>query len=151
MGRRVHRGFDREALRAALKAAKANGVPRSDLARLAGISVSTLRSWDRRGGAPDIERLSRLCAVLGIEVTDLVHVPDDEAMPSDFRIRKGLTQVQLAAAAGMSTTVLSDFERAESRWSPTKATKIAAVLGISIDDLERAWQRARTRPAGAPP
>ena len=105
----------------------------------------------RRGGAPDIERLSRLCAVLGIEVTDLVHVPDDEAMPSDFRIRKGLTQVQLAAAAGMSTTVLSDFERAESRWSPTKATKIAAVLGVSIDDLERAWQRARTRPAGAPP
>lgn len=72
-------------------------VPRSDLARLAGISVAALRSWDRRGGAPDIERLCRLCAVLGVDVTDFVRVPDGEVLPSDLRIRKGLTQVQLAA------------------------------------------------------
>lgn len=151
MGRRVHRGFDRDALRAALKTAKANGVPRSDLARLAGISAATIRSWDRRGGAPDIERLSRLCGVLGIAITDLVRVPDDEAMPSDLRIRQGLTQVQLAAAAGLSTTVVSAFERAESRWSPTKAARLATVLAVSVEDLEQAWQRARNRPAGAPP
>jgi len=150
VGRRVHRGFNREALRAALAHAEAGGVPRSDLARLAGISAATIRSWDR-GGAPDIERLSRLCAVLDIAITDVVQVPDDEALPSDLRIRKGLTQVQLAAAAGLSTTVVSGFERAESRWSPTKAAKLAAVLGASVEDLEQAWQRARSRPAGAPP
>lgn len=151
MGRRVQRGFDREAFRAALSTAKGNGVPRSDLARLAGISAATIRGWDRRGGAPDIERLSRLCAVLGVEVTDFVRVPDNETLPSDLRIRKGLTQVQLATAAGLSTTVVSGFERGESRWSPAKAATLAAVLGVSADDLAQAWQRARDRPAGAPP
>ena len=148
MGRRVRRGFDHEAFRAALAAA---GVPRSDLARLADISATTIQSWLRPGGAaPDIERLSRICTVLGVEVTALVRVPDEECLPSDLRVRKGLTQVQLAVAAGLSTTVVSGFERAETRWAPSKAAKLAPILGVSVEELEQAWRLARTRPAGAP-
>lgn len=148
MGRRVRRGFDRELFREAVKAA---GLPRSDLARLADISPATIHSWERRGGSPDVERLARIAAVLGVDITAFVHVSDDECFPADLRVRKGLTQVQLAAAAGLSTTVVSGFERAETRWSVKKAEKLAPVLGVSIDVLQQAWQRARTRPGGTPP
>ncbi|APA78392.3 helix-turn-helix domain-containing protein [Mycobacterium avium] len=148
MGRRVQRGFDRDLFRDAIKAA---GVSRSDLARLADISPATIHSWERRGGTPDIERLARIAGVLGVEVTAFVHVPDDECLPSDLRNRRGLTQVQLAAAAGLSTTVVSGFERAETRWSVKKAEKLAPVLGVSVEQLHEAWQRSRTRPAGTPP
>lgn len=122
---------------------------RLDVARLADVSADTLSSWEHRGGTPDIERLARVCAVLRVEVTDVVNVPDDECMPSDLRIRCGLTQVQLGAAAGLSTTVVSGFERAQTRWSPRKAARIAPVLGVSVEQLHEAWQRSRNRPAGA--
>lgn len=148
MGRRVRRGFDRELFREAIAA---SGVPRSDLARLADISAATIHSWERRGGTPDIERLARIAAVLGTDVNAFVYVPDDECLPSDLRVRKGLTQVQLATAAGLSTTVLSGFERAETRWSVKKAEMLAPVLGVSVEQLHDAWQRSRTRPAGTPP
>ena len=108
MGRRVRRGFDRELFREAVKAA---GLPPADLARLADISPATIHSWERRGGSPDVERLARIAAVLGVDITAFVHVSDDECFPADLRVRKGLTQVQLAAAAGLSTTVVSGFER----------------------------------------
>lgn len=148
MGRRVRRGFDRELFR---EAVKASGLPRSDLARLADSSPATIHSWERRGGSPDVERLARIAGVLGVDITAFVHVSDDECFPADLRVRKGLTQVQLAAAAGLSTTVVSGFERAETRWSVKKAEKLAPVLGVSIDVLQQAWQRARARPGGTPP
>lgn len=148
MGQRVRRGFDRGRFH---EAVEASGVSRSDLARLAGISSATIHSWERRDGAPDIERLARIAGVLGHDVDEFVQVPDDECMPSDLRVRKGLTQVQLASAAGLSTTVVSAFERGETRWSSRKAARLAPVLGVSVDELEAAWERARTRPAGSPP
>lgn len=151
VGRRVKRGFDLDAFRAAVAAAEAGGVSRSDLARLADISPATVHAWERRGGAPDIERLARICGVLGIDVTVLVHVPDEECLPSDLRIRQGLTQVQLATAAGLSSTAVSSFERAETRWSAVKAAKLAPILGVTTEELHAAWQRARARPAGSPP
>ncbi len=147
MSRRVSRGFDCARLSALLAAA---GMTRSDIARLADISAHTLSAWVNRGVTPDIERLTRVCAVLGAKVTDVVIVDDADCMPSDLRIRRGLTQVQLGAAAGLSTTVVSGFERAETRWSPRKAAKLAPVLGVSVEQLHEAWQRARARPAGAP-
>ncbi|MEB3033328.1 helix-turn-helix transcriptional regulator [[Mycobacterium] nativiensis] len=148
LSRRVSRGFSRERFQAAIEQA---GVSQSDIARLADVSAATIRSWVRRGGAPDIERLTRIAKVLELDVAAFVEVPDDEAMPSDLRIRCGLTQVQLGALAGLSTTVISGFERAETRWSDRKAEKIAPVLGVNIEQLREAWQRARERPAGAAP
>ena len=123
---------------------------RGDIARLAEMSPASIHSWLRRGVDPDVERLSRVAKVLEIDMSEFVHVPDDECFPSDLRIRAGLTQVQLATAAGVSTTVLSGFERAETRWSERKGSAIAAVLGVSLDELHKAWERSRTRPAGTP-
>lgn len=147
MSRRVRRGFQRERFIEAIRAA---GMTHGDLGRLAEVSVAAITSWERRGGTPDIERLVRVAGVLGVSLEELVHLPDEKCLPSDLRLRVGLTQVQLAAAAGLSTTAVSGFERAEPGWSDRKATAIASVLGISVEDLRAAWQRSRDRPPGAP-
>ncbi|MEN4464194.1 helix-turn-helix transcriptional regulator [Mycolicibacterium conceptionense] len=147
MSRAVRRGFRREHFAELLDA---SGMSRGDIARLAEMSPASIHSWIRRGVDPDVERLSRVAKVLDVGMDEFVAVPDDECFPSDLRIRAGLTQVQLATAAGLSTTVLSGFERAETRWSERKGAAIAAVLGVSVDELRKAWERSRTRPAGTP-
>ncbi|WP_454793836.1 helix-turn-helix transcriptional regulator [Mycolicibacterium lutetiense] len=147
MSRAVRRGFRREHFAELLAA---SGMSRGDIARLAEMSPASIHSWIRRGVDPDVERLSRVAKVLEIDMTEFVHVADDECFPSDLRVRAGLTQVQLATAAGVSTTVLSGFERAETRWSERKGSAIAAALGVSLDELHKAWERSRTRPAGTP-
>jgi transcriptional regulator with XRE-family HTH domain len=147
LSRRVRRGFRREHF---IDVLDASGMSRGDIARLAEMSPATIKSWERRGGSPDIERLSRVARLLEVDMGEFVYVPDDECFPSDLRIRVGLTQVQLATAAGLSTTVLSGFERGETRWSDRKGAALAATLGVSVDDLHAAWQRARTRPPGTP-
>ncbi|MFA7388606.1 MAG: helix-turn-helix transcriptional regulator, partial [Thiohalobacteraceae bacterium] len=87
---------------------------------------------------------------LAVRIDDFIDVPEDERFPSDWRLLRGMTQVQLASAAGLSTTVISGFERAETRWDDVKATKIAAALGVDLEVLREAWERARVRPAGSP-
>lgn len=120
-----------------------------DIGRISGVSPATIRTW-LRGGHPDIERLSRVAAALDLELTVLVEVPDEQCFPSDLRNRKGLTQVQLATKAGLSTTVISGFERAETGWDDAKGARIAAALDVRPEELQQAWTRARNRPPGAP-
>jgi transcriptional regulator with XRE-family HTH domain len=147
VSRRVSRGFQRERFHQAVESSE---LSRADLARLADVSAGTVWSWERRGGSPDIERLSRIAKVLEVDVAEFVCVPDEECMPSDLRLRRGLTQMQLGAAAGLSTTVISGFERADNRWSDRKAELLAPVLGVSVEQLYEAWLRAKKRPGGAP-
>lgn len=147
MSRRISRGFQRERFH---EIVEASPISRSDIARLADVSAWTIRSWERRNVAPDIDRLVRVAEILNVNVATLVQVPDDKCMPSDLRIRRGLTQMQLGALAGLSTTVVSGFERAENRWSDRKAEQLAPVLGVTVEQLRQAWQRAKERPAGSP-
>lgn len=141
------RGFQLDRFRELRQAA---GMTMTDLARLAEVAPSTVSSWERNTGAPDITRLVRVAGVLGVDFTDLVHVDIDQRMPSDWRIRKGLSQIELAREAGLSTAVVAYFERAEVKWNPAHAAKIAATLDMSVTELEAAWQRARVRPPGSP-
>jgi transcriptional regulator with XRE-family HTH domain len=92
----------------------------------------------------------RVAQVLGVAVSELVDVDTSVQMPSDLRIRKGLSQIELARATGLSTAVTGAFERAEVGWKDKYATKIAAVLEVSIEELREAWERARRRPPGTP-
>lgn len=147
MSRRVERGFQRERF---IEAVRGTIMTTGDLGRLSRVAPATIRSW-LRGGYPDIERLTRVAATLDLDIAELIQVPDDECFPSDLRLRKGLTQVQLAGAVGLSTTVISGFERAETRWDDLKGAAIAEGLGVGVDELRRAWERARTRPPGTHP
>jgi transcriptional regulator with XRE-family HTH domain len=52
-----------------------------------------------------------------------------------IRRRRELTQVQLAALAGLTSTVLSRLENGEQTVSAERLTDIARVLGVSLDYL----------------
>ncbi len=147
MSHRVVRGFQLDKFRELREAA---GMTIGDLARRAELHPSTISAWERSAGAPDITRLARVAKILGVDYSELVHVDPAERMVSDWRIRKGLSQIELARATGLSTTVVAYFERAEVNWNPVTAEKIAAALDMSVAELAEAWQRARARPPGHP-
>ena len=147
MSQRVQRGFRGERFRELREAA---GMTMTDLARLSDLSPSTISSWERGSAAPDVARLVQVASVLGVDVSELVNVDASAQMPSDLRVRKGLSQIELARATGLSTAVTGAFERAEVAWKDKHATKIAAALDVSIEELRQAWERARRRPPGTP-
>ncbi|QFS94655.1 transcriptional repressor DicA (plasmid) [Mycobacterium sp. THAF192] len=57
------RGFQRERFTQLRVEA---GMTMSDRARLAEVAPSTIASWERRGGAPDVRRLAKVAAVLQV-------------------------------------------------------------------------------------
>lgn len=143
---RVIRGFRPDRLRELRKKA---GLNQGEFARVLDVARGVPWYWEQ-GRSPEVERLPAIAAALGVAIDEIVYVDPAERMPSDLRVRKGLNRVQLARACGLSTTALSNFERAESKTcNLAHAQQIAPVLGVSVDELCAAWQRARTRPPGA--
>jgi transcriptional regulator with XRE-family HTH domain len=79
-----------------------------------------------------------------------VRIDVAERYPGDWRVMQGLTQLQLAAAAGLSTAMVQRIERGEYPLSDANATTLAGLLGITAQAYRQAYQRARQRPAGTP-
>jgi transcriptional regulator with XRE-family HTH domain len=144
---RVIRGFRSDRLRELRKKA---GLNQGEFARVLDVARGVPWYWEQ-GRSPEVERLPAIAAALDVSIDEIVYVDPGERMPSDLRVRKGLNRVELARLCGLSTTALSNFERAESKACNLEhAQRIAPVLGVSVDELREAWQRARTRPPGAP-
>ncbi|WP_269087714.1 helix-turn-helix transcriptional regulator [Mycobacteroides abscessus] len=144
---RVIRGFRPDRLRELRKKA---GMSQGEFARVLDVARGVPWYWEQ-GRSPEAERLPAIAQVLGVSIDELVYVDPADRMPSDLRVRKGLNRVQLARLCGLSTTALSNFERAESKACNLEhAQQIAPVLGVTVDELHEAWRRARARPAGTP-
>ena len=60
----------------------------------------------------------------------MVTVAPDERYPGDWRVIKGLTQPELAAAAKIATTTLRGIERADISLTDANAATLASLLGI---------------------
>lgn len=148
MSRRVLRGFSREHFAATRARA---GLSVSDLARRASVAVSTIHHWEAGTRTPQIDILAAVMTVLGAPIASVVLVDADQRYPSDLRVVRGLTQPQLAAAAGLTTAAVARIERADAPLSDTNAALIARVVGVDVHQYRAAYQRARTRPAGTPP
>ncbi|MBH5144258.1 helix-turn-helix transcriptional regulator [Rhodococcus erythropolis] len=142
MSRRMMRGFSPAALK---KAREARKVGRAALARSAGVSSSTVRRWENGQVSPGVDLLAQVAVVLGIEISDVVLVPVGTRYPGDWRVLKGLTQMQLAAAVGVTTEVIGAIERGERVVPDAIATKLAKKLGISVEELVAANRRAHDR------
>jgi len=54
-----------------------------------------------------------------------------------LRVRRGLTQRQAAAAAGMTRAMISDFEREAVVPSVRTLDRLLRALGVSVDELAR--------------
>ncbi|VAZ69638.1 hypothetical protein LAUMK40_05801 [Mycobacterium kansasii] len=145
MTRRVLRGFD-AATFAALR--QERGLSVSDLARLGDIGTSTIHAWEAGTRTPQVDLLARVMDVLGAAIDQVVCIDPEERYPGDWRVMKGMTQPELAAAAKIATTTLRAIERADQSLSDHNARTLAAVLGISVDTYHAAYRRARNRPPG---
>ena len=147
MSRRVLRGFSPREF-AAIRARA--GLSVSDLSRLAGVAVSTIHHWEAGTRSPQIDILAGVMSVLDAAIEAVVLIDPGERYPGDWRTLRGLTQPQLAAAASLPTATIQRIERADYPLSEKNAEIIANVLDITSDEYRAAYERARTRPAGAP-
>jgi transcriptional regulator with XRE-family HTH domain len=147
MTRRVLRGFSPSAF---ADARGRNGFSVADLARLADVGQSTVHAWEAGRGTPQIDLLARVMRILKTPIEEVVTIPAGERYPGDWRVIRGLTQPELAAAVKIATTSLRGIERADIGLTDNNATNLARSLGISVEEYRAAYQRARQRPAGAP-
>lgn len=139
------RGFEPERLAAARRAA---GVSQREIARLARVNADTVRRWELGETSPQIDLLNRAAAALGVTIADLVHIPENDRFPGDWRVLRGMTQPMLGAAAGVTTQIVGSIERGEISLSENMARKIAAALEITEAELRESYERARNRGPG---
>lgn len=147
MSRRVMRGFDPEDFTRARISA---GLSRQDLARLSRTGRATIDNWENGKATPQIDALVRVAAVLNLTPESFIKIPPDRRYPGDWRVIRGLTQPQLAAATALSTTTIGAIERGEVALTDSNAATIAAILDLTPAAYRAAYERARTRPPGTP-
>ncbi|MGL6235117.1 MAG: helix-turn-helix domain-containing protein [Segniliparus sp.] len=150
MSRRVLRGFDRHEFKRIRLAWHGTGITPQDLGRLARVGVSTIWKWEQGQRSPNIDKLAPVLDVLEVQPDAVIRIPADELFLSDLRNLSRLTQPQLAKAAGMSTTVLSMLEHGTTPMTDAKAQALAPILGVPVEVIYAAWERARDRPPGTP-
>lgn len=147
MTRRVLRGFSRDNFVSARKRANLTVF---DLTRLSEVSSSTIYHWERGIRIPQVDVLAKVMNVLGAPISDVVPIDPHERFPGDWRVMKGITIPQLAAAAGLSTFIVQRIERADYALSPDHAARLASQLGITAREYQQAYERARDRDPGTP-
>ena len=147
MSRRVMRGFDPARLEQLRKDSR---LSRPELARAAGIGHATLYQWETGATSPQVDLLKRVTDVLGVQISEVVVVPEDERLPGDWRVLAGLLQPQLGKLAKLSTTTVAQVERGQAALTDETARKVSAALGISESVYRAAYERARSRPPGTP-
>lgn len=147
VSRRVLRGFEPERM---VELRSSRGFSRADLARIADVALQTIHNWEAGTQSPQVDVLMRVVRALDIEMADLIDIPPTHRFPGDWRVLHGLTQPELGAKAGISTSMVGAIERGEARLTNNFATKLAVALGISESELRAAYERARNRPPGMP-
>lgn len=146
MSRRVMRGFQPEKLESARRAA---GISQAELGRIVRIKAETVRRWEQGSSSPQVDLLARVVDAIGVTIADVVHVPEGERYPGDWRVLRGLTQPVLGAEAGVTTQTVGSVERGEISLSDNVAHKLSAALGIPESELRASYERVRDRPPGS--
>ncbi|MCV7049588.1 helix-turn-helix transcriptional regulator [Mycobacterium heidelbergense] len=145
MTRRVLRGFSAQQF---ANARRHRGLSVSDLARLADVGQSTIHAWEAGTRTPQVDLLARVMEILKTPIEQVVIISPDERYPGDWRVIKGVTQPQLAAAAKIATTTLRGIERADIALTDANAFTLAMLLDLPVEQYRAAYQRARKRPPG---
>jgi transcriptional regulator with XRE-family HTH domain len=109
-----------------------------------------VHAWEAGRATPQIDLLARIMQILETPISEVVTIDPKERYPGDWRVIKGLTQPQLAAAARIATTTPRGIEGADLALTDANAATLARLLGIGIDEYRAAHQRTRERPAGTP-
>ena len=146
MARRALYGFDPARL---VEVRQERGMSRSDLGRIADVPYNTLRRWETGNAAPAPDSLNRVADVLGVGLSELSAIPAAARTLATARNSKGLTQVDVAVALGMSKSTYSRLERGEREATKTDVQRLSAVLGETEATIRDLWMRAKRRPGSA--
>ncbi|ATL72538.1 helix-turn-helix domain-containing protein [Nocardia terpenica] len=149
MTRKVTRGFKGAALRH-VRENHPTLHHTGELARVAGVSKSAVEQWEREEKSPSVKLLWRVAQALGVPMDVLVPIPVTERYLGDWRVLRGMTQQELATAAGLSAPTVHRLELGQVALSRESATGLAEGLGLSVDEVRAAYERARQRPPGSP-
>ena len=57
----------------------------------------------------------------------------------EIRLKKGVTQVELAKHVGISQQTISHYETGRAKPSLDVAVKLAKALGVSVEEIYQAW------------
>ena len=57
----------------------------------------------------------------------------------EIRLKKGITQVELAKHVGISPQTISHYETGRAKPSLDVAVKLAKALGVSVEEIYQAW------------
>ncbi|MEE2061826.1 helix-turn-helix transcriptional regulator [Rhodococcus artemisiae] len=147
MSRRVLRGFSADRL-ADLRIEA--GLTRGELARLAGVSLGAVQSWETGRAMPQVDSLAKVAAVLDVPINRLVLIEPGKRHLGDLRVLAGLTQPQLAARISLSTTSLSSVELGQTGLTDDVAGRLAKALNLPVRTVVDAYERTRTRPPNTP-
>ena len=146
MTRRVLRGFDRAGL--------CRGPPASTGSASATCPAwptsprPTIFNWEAGKSTPQVDLLARVMRILDAPIEQVVTIPADERYPGDWRVIKGLTQPELAAAAKIATTTLRGIERADHRLDRRQRRRSWPSTSGSAS---RSTARPTSAPGSAPP
>ncbi|CCQ18139.1 putative repressor protein [Rhodococcus sp. AW25M09] len=92
-----------------------------------------------------MDRLQRVAQVLGLEMAELIHIPETECKLVNLRELAGWTQAQLAQRAGISTPLLAALERGHASLTDAVCGRIAVELKLPDAAVAEAFERGRTR------
>jgi len=120
------------------------GLTQRQLAQRAGVVPGRIGDWERGRFRPEPASLSRLAQALAVPPAAL-QSPTDNPTLADLRGDTGLTQRQLAAAAGLTAGAYAYLELGTTTLGPPAAVALAAALGVDADTVAAAHARAALR------
>ena len=126
----------------------AAGLTQRQLAQRAGVAPGRIGDWERGRFRPEPASLTRLAQALAVTPAAL-QTPTDSPTLADLRADTGLTQRQLAAAAGLTAGAYAYayayLELGATTLRPPAAAALAAALGVDADTVAAAHARTALR------
>ncbi|SIC21538.1 helix-turn-helix domain-containing protein [Mycobacteroides abscessus] len=126
--------FDGAKLKAARESA---GMSRTQLAAILESDDETVRKWEIGSSSPSPAKLLPLAAALNVQQTDL-HSGEGALTLKDLRRRAGLNQADVAARAGVSRSVVSNWESGKLAVPQEVRPALAQAYDVTLADVDAA-------------
>jgi transcriptional regulator with XRE-family HTH domain len=131
--------FDPEAL---LRVRTERGLSQDQLCATVGITRPALIWYEKGRRRPTPKRLVELARGLGVDPLDLTTATVATASIADLRTRAGLTRQDVTGELGVARSEYDRIERGEVALVLVHASALCGLLGVSIEGLLRASERA---------
>lgn len=121
------------------KIRRAKGMTQAQLAEAIGRSRIQVSNYESGAFNPPPEILDKIASVLGVSMDQLrtgQYEPNERYTIVSARKAKGVSQVQLAEATGISQTMISRYENGLTIPPDEAIAKIATALGTTVEALK---------------